>query len=371
MPQAAPTPPPAPAAPPAGRRQRPALPGVLFDSDMGESADSALALALLYGASSKVKVIGVTVTTPNLDAASFCDVVGRFYASGGRLKVSPPHYYAPVGFNAGAGGRASLPMLSKVLALTAPDGSLTYRNEITSVLDTAEVGVVFRNALLTQKDGEGIVVTAGPLTNLVRAMALPGNKELIAARVGLLVVAAGSFGDSPDDKIDPRIKTDIASARKALAEWPGQIVFVGREAGLAVPYPGTSIAKDFEWAPSHPVAEAYKAFRPMPYDAPSQAVLAALYAVSSNDDLLSLSEAGNVEIRDDGRTVFTPSANGKHRRLLTQADVAWKGSVTEAFTKLAGNKPVPVGRGGFSPQSRQNQAGPAGVPPGPPAPPQK
>jgi hypothetical protein len=206
--------------------------------------------------------------------------------------------------------------------------------------------------LTAQKDGEALVVSAGPATNLLRALSLPRNRELIAAKVGTLVLGAGDFSGS---SVDPRIRADIASARRLFADWPTPIVVVGREAAAALPYPGSSIATDFAWSPAHPVAEAYKAWKPMPYDAPSHAVLAALYATDMKGDLLKLSEPGHIEVLDDGRTKFTPSASGTRRYLLSDSDPEWKAKVVKAFTTLAGAKPAaPMGRGP-RPQQQQQQ----------------
>ena len=43
---------------------------------------------------------------------------------------------------------------------------------------------------------------------------------------------------------------------------------VGAEVGEALPYPGASIESDLSWSTAHPVGDAYRAFKPMPYDAP-------------------------------------------------------------------------------------------------------
>jgi hypothetical protein len=186
------------------------------------------------------------------------------------------------------------------------------------------------------------MVSAGPATNLARCLGLPGNKQLIAAKIGTLIVAAGDFGGT----VDPRIRADVQAAQRLFADWPTPIVVVGREAGAAVPYPGASIATDFAWAPMHPVVEAYKAWKPMPYDASSQAVLAALYATDMKGDLLKLSEPGRIDVLDDGRTKFTPLASGRHRYLVTDSNPEWKANVVKAFTALAGAKPAaPIGRG--------------------------
>ena len=346
--------------------QRPVTPpGVIFDSDMGVNIDTAFALAILYGAPTKVKVVGLTVTNPKLEAAAFCDVVARYYTTGGRLKISPPLYHFPIGYAggyAGEGGRGgddqSGNMLTKALALKAPDGSPVFGVNVEDLSDTGEVAIVIRNALSAQKDGAALMVSAGPATNLVRALALPGNKDLIAANVGTLVLAAGDLSGT---SIDPRIKADIAAARRVFTEWPGNVVIAGRETGAALAYPGASIAADFAWAETHPILEAYKAWKPAPYDVPSQAMLAALYATDPKGELWKLSEPGRIEVLDDGRTRFTAASGGKHRYLLTDSNPEWKASVVKAIATLASAKPTAPGgrgRGGAVGATQQQQAQP-------------
>src|SRR5579872_5965808 len=55
--------------------------GTVFDCDMGNSIDDALALAMLYGLQGKneTRVLSISVTKPNLKAAAFCDAIDRFY----------------------------------------------------------------------------------------------------------------------------------------------------------------------------------------------------------------------------------------------------------------------------------------------------
>ena len=83
----------------------------------------------------------------------------------------------------------------------------------------------------------------------------------------------------------------------------------------------------------------------MPYDAPSQAVIAALYAANPSEDYFRLSEPGIITITDDGMTHFSPSTDGKHRYLTL--DLSQKVRIVKAFTALASAKPAPPqGRGG-------------------------
>ena len=86
------------------------------------------------------------------------------------------------------------------------------------------------------------------------------------------------------------------------------------------------------------MVDAYRAFKPMPYDAPASALAAMLYAVHPDDGYFKLSEPGTISVQDDGRTRFTPSADGKHRYLIV--DPAQKERVLEALHDH-GRQPAP------------------------------
>ena len=335
-----------------GRRGAEQPPGILFDSDMGRDIDAVLALAVLYSLGAKGKLLAVGVSNSSIEAAAFCDAVGRFYTGDPAAQSTGTRGVLPVGLAESGGKLGDSAMLTRTLAMKKPDGQPLFHHDVQDIADTADVRIIFRNALLTQKDGEGVVVLAGPATDLVRTLALNGGREVVAAKAGLLVVAAGAYPEGP---ADARIKADVAAARQLFATWPTPIVAVGTEAGSALPYPGRSIESDFTWSAGHPIVEAYRAFRPMPYDAPSQAVIAALYAGNRTEDYFQLSEAGTIQVLDDGRTHFVRSPAGRHRYLIP--DLSRKDRIIQAFTALASSKPTPpAGRGGRNPQA--NQAAP-------------
>jgi len=315
-----------------------------YDSDFGRDIDTVLALAVLSNLGNKGKLAVITVSNSSLEAAAFCDSVRRFYAG------------APIGGRGGGlGGGGGLivglaekgaklgasPLIDKPLAMQDADGKPLFPHTINELNDTADPIVVLRNGLLTLRDGEATFILAGPATNLTNLLALKGVSDLLAAKVSVLLVAAGAYPDGP---ADPRIRADLAAARKLFAAWPTPIVAVGTEVGAAVPYPAQSIEQDFSWAPAHPVAEAYRANQPMPYDAPAPAVIAALYAANPSADYFRLSEPGTISVANDGKTTFAPSADGKHRYLMV--DVAQKERIAKDFTTLASAKPAPSqGRG--------------------------
>jgi hypothetical protein len=323
--------------------------GVTFDSDFGNTIDSILTLALLRAMSAKgeTRVISVSITKSNLKAAQAEEAITNFYAGG-----PPP---GGTGFGGGADkvGLADsgkmpddTPILNAVVAKKTADGKPAYPAQIRSIIDTAECSVTMRNMLLAQNDLNAVVVLDGPATNVVQLMELYGAKPQVVQKVKYLVVAAGSY---PNGAAEAGIKTDIAAAKKLFAEWPTPIIAVGSEVGESLPYPGSSIEKDFSYTTSHPIVDAYKAFKQMPYDASVPGMAAALYAVHPDDGYFKLSEPGTITVLDDGRTKFTPGAGGKHRYLI--ADPAQKDRVTKFYTDLVSAKPVPPvfggrGRGG-------------------------
>ena len=327
--------------------------GITFDSDLGNNIDSLLTLGFLQSASGKgeARVISVSISKACLKSAQVTEAITKFYAGpppaggrgfGGGVGVNPEM----IGLADNGKGTNSTPIMDAVLSKKAADGKPEYPWLITSLLDTADPGLTMRNILLAQYDENAISVLDGPCTDMVGLMDLYGAKPQITAKVKFLVAAVGAY---PGGAADPNIKSDIASARKMFAEWPTPIIAVGREVGEALPYPAASIEKDFAWAPSHPIVDAYRAFKTMPYDAPSSGLAAALYAVHPDDGYFKLSEPGTITVLDDGQTKFTPGAGGKHRYLI--ADPAQKEKVIQQYTEMVSAKPVPKvfngrGRGG-------------------------
>ncbi len=119
-----------------------------------------------------------------------------------------------------------------------------------------------------------------------------------------------------------------------------------------MPFPGASIDKDFAWAPSHPLVDAYRTAGTMPYDVPGTALAAALHAVRPKEPYFKLSDPGTVSVGDDGRTRFTPSAGGKHRFLI--ADPAQKEAIQQMWVETASTKPIPRAPR-FRPQQKKKQ----------------
>lgn len=324
--------------------------GIAFDGDLGNRIDAMLAVAMLNGFAAKgeARRISLSVSRPNLITAQLADVVSAFYRGrpvggpgGGVGAISEGMIGMP------EGGRLTddTPQLAATLSKKGTDGAPLYASTITGLVNTAESAILIRNLLLAQHDGNAAIVLAGPATGVVRLLALYRSGPQILAKCKQLVVAAGSF---PAGQAESTIKSDVAAARKLFAEWPTPLVAVGSEVGEALPYPSASIEKDFAWAPAHPVVDAYRGFKPMPYDAPATALAATLYAVHPDDGYFTLSEPGTISVLDDGRTRFTPEANGRHRYLVV--DPAQKARIIDVYSAMVSAPPAarPGRRGGIA-----------------------
>jgi len=315
--------------------------GIAFDGDVGNRIDAILAVAMLNGFTAKMQArrIALSVSRANLVSAQLADVVAAFYRGqpvrgpGGGIGQASE---GMIGMPESKEGSSESPRLATILASKGTDGTPQYTSSITGLVSTAESSVLIRNLLLAQHDGNAAIVLAGPATGLVRILNLYRSGPQIAAKCKQLVVAAGSFPDGPPE---PSIKSDVAAARKLFAEWPTPLVAVGTEVGEALPYPAASIEKDFAWSPVHPVVDAYRAFKPMPYDAQASALAAVLYAVQPDDGYFTLSEPGTISVLDDGRTRFAPQADGRHRYLVV--DPAQKARVISQYTSLVPAQPAP------------------------------
>ena len=328
--------------------------GIAFDADPGNRIDAVLGVAMLNGFSAKgeSRTISLSVSRTSLKTAQIADIVAGFYrgrpagaAQGGVGQITE----GMLGMPEGAGVPDDTPALAATLSTKGPDGAPLYFSPIRRLLDTAESSVLIRNMLLAQVDENATIVLAGPATGLARILALYGSRPQIVAKVKQLVVAVGTFPSGP---VEPSIKTDIAAARKLFAEWPTTLIAVGSEVGAALPYPGSSIDADFSWSTAHPVVDAYRAARSMPYDAPAAALAALVQAVHPDDGYFKLSEPGTITVQDDGRTQFTARPEGKHQYLIV--DPAQKDRVVKLYTDMVSTKPVPRagrGRGGAAPET--------------------
>jgi len=309
--------------------------GICFDSDLGNTIDDALTLAMLFGLQGKTedRVISVSTTKNSLEAAIFSDILVRFYTGVPEQATGFGGGAMSIGLTLTGKMAASNPMIEAVV----PDKK--YSRGISKMNETADPVAVIRNALSSQQDQNAIVVLTGPAINLAAMLKLPMCVQFITKKVQKLVIGA-----------DAATLSDIPALRAVLADWPTPIAVAGAEIGEAIPFPGASIAKDFSWSDAHPLVAAYQASHPSPSDAPATAMAAGLYAVRPQENYFKVSAPGTLTVGDDGKLKHTPG-NGKHTTLVL--DPSQKERIQQAYVELASTKPVPRAQRQRPPQKKQ------------------
>ena len=294
---------------------------LIFDTDMGNDIDDALALAVIHALESRgeAKLLAVTLTKDNRHAAPYCDIVNHFYGRG----------TIPVGVVRNGRTPEDAPMIQAPVERKPP-----YPRKLMDYKQAPEAVGLIRRVLEGERDGSVVIVQVGFSTNLRRLLESPGGPELVRRKVRLLSVMGGDFATS---KPEYNIRIDVESASKLIQDWPTPVVFSGFEIGEAILYPAVSIERDFGYVERHPVVDAYRAYKKMPYDRQTWDLTAVLYAVRPDRNYFGLSVAGRVRVEKDGRTVHVPGAGGPHRYLIV--DQSQRVKTQEALVQLASQPP--------------------------------
>jgi inosine-uridine nucleoside N-ribohydrolase len=291
---------------------------VIFDTDMGNDVDDALALAMLHAFASRgeVKLLAVTVSKDNPWAAEYVRLVDEYYGRG----------TIPVGIVHDGKTKDDGLFVRQVCELHG-----RHPNEA-AVEDAVEL---LRKTLAGESDGAVTLIQVGFSTNLARLLESAPDRysnlngmDLIKKKVRMLTMMAGNFAET---KPEYNVMIDIPAATKLFATWPTDIYVSGYEVGAAIFYPAASIENDFP--PGNPVAEAYRLYAKMPYDRPSWDLTTVLYDLRPDRGYFDVSPPGDVLVAENGSTSFQPGAHGK--RYFLRVDAIQVARTREACVWLA------------------------------------
>ncbi|MDF9827628.1 inosine-uridine nucleoside N-ribohydrolase [Ereboglobus sp. PH5-10] len=312
---------------------------IIFDTDMGNDVDDALALAMLHSLQNRgeSELLAVTLTYPTPDAGQFVAAVNTFY---GRPNI-------PIGVTPDAPVAVPESKYLKVAAYKDSKGKLLYPAKFNAAKAPKSVDLI-RRVLASAGDREIVMVQVGFSTNLARllesgpdAISPLSGKELVRQKVKILSIMAGQFPQDTRNKKKPEfnVRWDVPAARKLVAGWPTPIVWSGFEIGKAVLYPAWSIDNDYRYVKNHPVQQAYQAYNPTPHERPCWDLTSVAYAVWPGKDrgYFTLSPAGNVEFGPDGHTKFVADKNGNNYYLIVDAVQAAR--LREVLAALASEPP--------------------------------
>lgn len=206
---------------------------VIFDTDMGNDVDDALALGLIHALESRgeCRLLAVTLTKDHPLAAPFTDAVNTFYGRGD----------IPIGAIRGG----PTPDEGKFLGLAErrDDGQLRYPHDLASGADAPDATALLRRVLAARPDKSVVFLQVGFSSNLARLLDSPpdeisplSGRDLVAAKGRLLSMMAGAFGPIAGERHGEfNIVKDITAAKRVAADWPTLIVWSGFESASRFP----------------------------------------------------------------------------------------------------------------------------------------
>ena len=306
---------------------------VIFETDIGNDIDDAIALDLLFKNvdSGKINLLGVGVHKNNPHSAEFIDIMRVWYG----------YENMPIGVNEKwITDMECNDYCTKVCKLTIADGKPMFARSKNPKYEDAVA--MYRRLLAKQEDNSVVIVTVGFSTTMAELLQSGPDKfskmsgmDLVAKKVKYFSIMAGEF-EMPR-YTEYNVWNDLLAAKYFFDKSPVPMVITPFTLGKQVLYPAKSIENDFAWADKHPMVEAYKAYDKMPYDRPSWDVIAAYYVCEHNEAAITLSQPGEVKVVDKGVTVFTPKADGRYR--IIQASPEQRAMILDDFLKYVPRQP--------------------------------
>lgn len=286
---------------------------VIYETDMGNDIDDAIALDVIckYMDEGKIDLLGVSTHKAGDNICPFVDVMLTWY---GYPRVPIAKSPTPVARPQDGNGYADA-----VVKQTGSDGKPVYKRS-KKEKDFMNSVEWYRKTLSKQPDNSVVIVSVGFGTNLALLLDSKPDKyskltgrELVAKKVRLLSTMMGDNENSSHPEYN--VICDLEPMRKVMAEWPGEIVQNPFEVGIKVIYPSDILNSRLTWAENHPLVKAYNTYNPNPHNQYMWDILSVVYLL--HPEMFGISERGTVEVDNKGITRFRPSAEGKHRYLIT------------------------------------------------------
>ena len=283
---------------------------IIFDTDIGEDPDDAVALAYFLEAERRglCRLIGITTCskTPfgSACAGAICDYYGRRDIPIGQLPVDAE--VTPENID-------DIYPSAYGMAVAKRFGGRPSYFEAPGALETLKK--------LLRESGEVTLVATGKLTNVRDLIADGEGRSLAAEKIAEIAVMGCDFAHQADPSLAPHpeynIAGDVAAARYICGNSPVPIVFSPYEMCDKV-YTGSPLVRRF--GEDHPTAFALIRNRCV-NGRSSWDPSTALYAVEGECGVMRLSQWGRVSFRDDGVSDFT-AGEGKCRYLSGIGDIA-------------------------------------------------
>lgn len=290
-------------------------PNIIFDTDMGNDVDDALAQVLLHSfVQDGAAEFGLALVNKGAQLApAFTDLINRFC---GRTDIE-------IGWCADGPTPEEGLFLRPVLG--AGEGLLPYDPDTQTWPDAVSL---LRRYLASIPDQSGVYVSIGFCTVLARFLESEPDEysawtglELATRKLRFVSLMAGNFDpqvlrNPTPENVEHNVVQDIPSAVQAVERCPVPMVFSGFEIGIECCFPRRVVREEMDWCAFNPLKRAYGLYRGMEHDRPLWDLTSLLHAVFPDEGYFDVSEPGTVTVSDSGHTMFHPDAEGLHRHLI-------------------------------------------------------
>ncbi len=293
---------------------------VIFETDMGNDVDDALAIDMLYkyNKQKRINLMAVMLNKEGEFPPKYIDLLNTWY---GQKQI-------PIGVSPRADKSlvAGTNYTQVVCEKLDEKGKPLYKRSVKDYSKLLSAVKLYRKLLAKTEDASVTIVSVGFSTNLALLLDTKADeyspltgKELVAQKVKRLVTMAGHI-ENPK-YAEYNVVNDVAACQRVFSEWPTPIYMSPFELGLQVRYPAQSIENDFTWTKHHPIVDSYKVYLKKIEDRPTWDLTAVLYAVDPQQ-FFNISPAGKIVVTDEGYTHYKQDAAGKHFYLFITPEQA-------------------------------------------------
>lgn len=293
---------------------------IIFETDMGNDVDDALAIDMLYkyNKQKRINLMAVMLNKEGEFPPKYIDLLNTWY---GQKRI-------PIGVSPRADQSlvAGTNYTQVVCEKLDEKGKPLYKRSIKDYSKLLSAVKLYRKLLAKAEDASVTIVSVGFSTNLALLLDTKADeyspltgKELVAQKVKRLVTMAGHI-ENPK-YAEYNVVNDIAACQRVFNEWPTPIYMSPFELGLQVRYPAQSIENDFTWTKHHPIVDSYKVYLKKIEDRPTWDLTAVLYAIDPQQ-FFNISPAGKIVVTDEGYTHYKQYAAGKHFYLFITPEQA-------------------------------------------------